>query len=98
MEVVVDQLYDGKTTLPAVLQELVQRAADVLDLDESQRKRTILRIDGHGGSQANVNWLLSQGYQLHTKEYSGKRAARTEVIIVDISKQNRAGVVFVIGV
>lgn len=73
-EVVVDQLYDGKTSLPAVLQELVQRAAAVLELDESRRKRTILRIDGHGGSLADVNWLLSQDYQLHTKEYSGKRA------------------------
>lgn len=32
-EVVVDRLYDGKTTLPVVLQELIGLAADVLALD-----------------------------------------------------------------
>lgn len=75
-EVVVDRLYDGKTVLPAVLQALVQAAAAVLDLDEPKKQRTILRIDGHGGSQADVNWMLGEGYHIHTKEYSGKRAAQ----------------------
>ncbi|KKN21383.1 hypothetical protein LCGC14_0926000 [marine sediment metagenome] len=75
-EVVVDRIYDGKTVLPAVLQELVQQGADVLDLDEAKRARTILRIDSHGGSQAAVNALLDQGYQIHIKEYSSKRAQR----------------------
>lgn len=73
-EVVVDQLYPGNTVLPAVLQELVAEAEQVLELDLSRRRRTILRIDGHGGSRDDVNGLLEQGYHLHTKEYSGKRA------------------------
>lgn len=73
-EVVVDQLYSGNTVLPVVLQELVKQAEGVLELELAQRRRTILRIDGHGGSQDDVNWLLERGYQLHTKEYSGKRA------------------------
>jgi hypothetical protein len=73
-EIVVDQLYPGNTVLPAVLQELVEQAEQVLDLELGQRRRTILRIDGHGGSQADVNWVLERGYQLHTKEYNGKRA------------------------
>jgi len=73
-EVVVDQLYPGQTSLPMVLQELVSRAAQVLELNEAKRRRTIVRIDGHGGSQDDVNWLLEQGYQLHTKEYGGQRA------------------------
>jgi hypothetical protein len=75
-EIVVDRLYDGKTQLPATLQELVQRAEEVLELDEAQRRRTLLRIDGHGGSLDDVNWMLRRGYQLHTKEYNGKRARR----------------------
>ena len=75
-EIVVDQLYPGKTVLPAVLQALVSQAETILDLDLAQRRRTILRIDGHGGSQDDVNHLLAQGYQLHTKEYSGVRAAK----------------------
>lgn len=73
-EVVVDQLYPGNTVLPAVLQELVDAAEQVLELDLTRRCRTILRIDGHGGSQADVNWVLAQGYQLHTKEYNAIRA------------------------
>jgi hypothetical protein len=73
-EVVVDQLYPGQTSLPMVLQALVSRAAQVLSLNEAKRRRTILRIDAHGGSQDDVNWLLKQGYQFHTKEYCGQRA------------------------
>lgn len=73
-EIVVDRLYPGNTVLPAVLQQLVEQAEQVLELDLPRRQRTILRIDGHGGSQADVNWLLERGFQLHTKEYSGKRA------------------------
>jgi len=73
-EIVVDRLYDGKTQLPRVFQELVTRAEEVLGLDEEKRRRTILRMDGHGGSQDDVNWALERGYQLHTKEYSGDRA------------------------
>jgi len=73
-EVVVDQLYSGNTVLPAVLQELVIEAEQVLELDPIRRCRTILRIDGHGGSRADVNWILGQGYQLHTKEYNAPRA------------------------
>ena len=73
-EVVVDQLYPGNTVLPAVLQELVGATEQVLALDLARRCRTILRIDGHGGSQGDVNWALEQGYQLHTKEYNTIRA------------------------
>ena len=75
-EIVVDRLYDGKTQLPRAFQELVLAAETVLDLDEGKRKHTILRADGHGGSRGDVNWTLSRGYQLHTKEYSGDRARR----------------------
>jgi hypothetical protein len=74
-EVVVDQLYRGNTILPTVLQELVGQAADILELDPYRRRHTILRIDAHGGSQANVNWMLKQGYGLITKEYNAVRAS-----------------------
>lgn len=73
-EVVVDQLYEGQTTLPRVLQELVGQAEAVLELDHYRRGRTILRIDAHGGSLDDVNWMLKQGYGLITKEYNAVRA------------------------
>lgn len=73
-EVVFDQLYPGKTTLHPVLPELVSKAAAILALDEARRKRTILRIDAHGGHVSQVNALLEQNYQVHTKEGHGGRA------------------------
>ena len=75
-EIVVDRLYDGKTQLPKAFQELVLAAEEVLGLDEAKRQRTILRADGHGGSRDDVNWALSRGYHIHTKEYSGDRARK----------------------
>jgi len=66
-EIVVDELHPGNTVLPTILLDLVAQTETVLDPDLSQRRRTILRIDGHGGSQDNVNHLLERGYQLHTR-------------------------------
>lgn len=81
-EVVVDLLYDGKTQLPGALQELVEAAATVLDLDENKRQRTIIRVDGHGGSLEDVNWLLAQGYHVHAKEYSARKARKLAESVV----------------
>jgi len=75
-EVVIDRLFDGKTQLPRVFKMLVEAAEEVLDLDEAKRRRTVLRIDGHGGSQDDVNWALKRGYHIHTKEYSHARARK----------------------
>jgi hypothetical protein len=73
-EVVVDRLFAGTTQLTRALQPLMEAAEQTLQLDERQRARTVVRIDAGGGSLDDVNWLLSRGYQLHGKEYSGKRA------------------------
>lgn len=73
-EIVVDQLYNGKRQLDANLQELVLAAEQVLELDETERGQTILRIDGGGGSTDDINWLLSQGYQLLAKARSWQRS------------------------
>lgn len=40
-----------------------------------ERQRTLLRSDAGFGSDDNLVWLLSRGYQVLTKGYSGKRAA-----------------------
>src|SRR5437764_11456636 len=75
-EVVTDRLYDGKTQLTKALQPLVLAAEQSLQLDESKRRRTIIRMDAGGGSLDDVNWLLSQDYLVHTKDYSGNSAAK----------------------
>ena len=73
-EIITDQVYDGKTQLPQAFQPLIEKTEEILELDKSKRKCTLIRADGHGGSVDDVNWALSRGYHLHTKEYSGKKA------------------------
>lgn len=75
-EVVTDRLFDGKTQLTKALVPLLLAAEQTLDLDEDKRRRTIARTDAGGGSLDDVNWMLSRGYQVHTKEYSGKSATK----------------------
>jgi hypothetical protein len=75
-EVVVDRLFDGKTQLTKALQPLLLAAEHTLELDEGKRKHTIVRVDAGGGSLDDVNWMLARGYLVHTKDYSGKSAAK----------------------
>jgi hypothetical protein len=73
-EVVIDRLFAGNTQLTASLQPLVVAAETTLDLNESKRSRTIVRVDSGGGSLDDINWLLARGYLVHAKDYSGQRA------------------------
>jgi hypothetical protein len=75
-EIVVDRLFDGKTQLTRALQPLMLATEKTLQLDESTRSRCIVRLDAGGGSLDDVNWLLSRGYLVHCKDYSGKQAKR----------------------
>jgi hypothetical protein len=75
-EIVVDQLYAGNVQLNTSLQALLKEAGAVLNLDEAKRKRTVVRVDSGGGSLDNINWVLSQGYLYHGKDYSGQKAAK----------------------
>jgi hypothetical protein len=73
-EIIVDRLFPGTTQLHAALPELVLAAEAALELDEGKRRRTILRLDGGGGSRADVNWALWRGYAVHCKDCSTQRA------------------------
>lgn len=72
-EIVVDRLYDGKRQLDRNLSELVESAEEVLALDESRRRQTILRIDGGAGDDDNINWALRRGYQVIVKVKNWRR-------------------------
>ena len=74
-EIVVDQLFDGKTQLASALQPLVVVAEGVLDLDDAKRATTLIRVDAGGGSLGDINWLLARGYQVLAKDYSSARSA-----------------------
>lgn len=75
-EIIVDQLYDGKRQLTGSLRDLVEHAEATLRLDEARRGRTILRIDGGGGTDQHIDWLLERGYHLLVKLFSPARAAK----------------------
>jgi hypothetical protein len=82
-EVVVDRLYRGKRQMERSLQELVTAAEEVLELNESRRKRTIIRVDGGGGRDADVNWLLNRGYHVVVKNKSWRRANKLAASVRD---------------
>lgn len=75
-EVVVDQLFDGKTQLATALQPLLLAAEAVLELDQAKRAGTLIRVDAGGGSVGDINFLLARGYQVLAKDYSSDRSAR----------------------
>lgn len=74
-EIVLDQLFEGKTQLTSALQPLIQAAEGVLELSLAKRLRTSVRIDAGGGRQGAVNFLLSRGYVVLAKDYSSQRSA-----------------------
>jgi hypothetical protein len=80
-EIVVDQLFNGTTYLRTALRPLMEAAEQILDLDQSKRARTIVRIDAGGGSVGEINWLLERDYQLMAKDYSGQRAHKLAVSV-----------------
>ena len=72
-EIVVEQLYPGKVQLEANLQELLKKAEEVLALDETRRKNTIVRVDGGGGTDKHINWLLLRHYWILMKAKNWQR-------------------------
>jgi hypothetical protein len=82
-EIVVERLYEGKRQLDHSFQELVLATEDVLDLTETKRKNTILRMDGGGGDDGNINWVLNRGYRLLTKVRNWQRAYKLAQTVTD---------------
>ncbi len=82
-EVVVEHLLPGTEQLPNALRPLVEATEQVLELDAARRARTLIRVDAGGGSVDDLNWLLSRGYQVLAKEYSGKRARKLAATVED---------------
>jgi Transposase DDE domain group 1 len=80
-EIVVDHLYDGKRQLNACLQELLAAAEAVLELTADTRTRTIVRVDGGGGEDADINWMLQRDYQVLVKVKNWRRAMKLAVSV-----------------
>jgi hypothetical protein len=75
-EIVFQKLYPGKVQLENSLQELVTEADKVLELTEEKRGHTVVRVDGGGGRDADINWLLGQGYGVLAKAHNWQRCQK----------------------
>ena len=75
-EIVTERLYRGKIQLNRSLRQLVQDAESVLGLNPGFRRRTILRVDGGGGSDKDINWLLSRHFHILVKVKNWRRAEK----------------------
>jgi hypothetical protein len=77
-EIVFEKLYAGNTNSCEVLKETLGEVERILGLaeDREKRGRTLVRLDGGFGTDANVNWLCRRGYQLVAKGYGGTRAKK----------------------
>lgn len=75
-EIACEQLYDGKVQLEKCLPGLIELTEKVLELDENRRKRTILRVDGGGGTDGNINWSLLRDYFWMSKVKNWQRTSK----------------------
>jgi hypothetical protein len=74
-ETIWSEVFPGNQHTVNCLPDALKGVQSSLELDEKQRRRTVWRMDGGGGSDANFRLLLQQGYQLHAKGLSSSRAA-----------------------
>jgi hypothetical protein len=75
-ELIFEKLYPGNTNSCEVLKETMKEVERILGSDRATRRRTLVRLDGGFGTDANLNWLLWRGYQIVAKGYGGTRAGK----------------------
>ena len=83
-EVLFEKLYAGNTTSCEVLKRTIGEVERILGLqeDRTKRRRTLIRLDGGFGTDANLNWLMWRGYEFIAKGYGesgllgGRKRAR----------------------
>jgi Transposase DDE domain group 1 len=82
-EIVYEQLYEGKVQLEKGLIGLLEMSENVLDLNETRRQRTIVRVDAGGGTDKNINWALQRGYFWMSKIKNWQRTCKLVAPITD---------------
>lgn len=75
-EIVAEQLYNGKTQLNRSLRRLIEESEETLSLNGGFRRQTVVRVDGGGGNDDDINWLLARGYQIMVKVTHWKRVGK----------------------
>ena len=73
-ETIWSELYPGNQHTVRCLRPAVHAAENALELTAPHRRRTVWRLDGGAGSDAQIRWLLGRGYHLVAKGASNRRA------------------------
>lgn len=73
-ETIWSEMYPGNQHTISCFQPAVLGAETALDLAPAQRRRTVWRLDGGAGSDAQFRWLLARGYHVIGKGLSNFRA------------------------
>jgi hypothetical protein len=82
-ELLVDQLYPGRHQLHQGLAALIAQAERSLNLSEKQRENTLVRIDGGGGSDPEIEWLLRRQYHILLKVKNWNRAQKLAASVTE---------------
>ncbi len=75
-EVIFSELRPGNTNSCEVLKQTLGEVERVLKSSPEKRGRTLVRLDGGFGTEENIEWLCSRGYQFVAKGYGGGRAKK----------------------
>ena len=75
-EIVAEQLYNGKVQLSRSLRPLIEESEETLNLNSGFRRQTVVRVDGGGGNDQDINWLLKRHYQVLVKVTHWKRVQK----------------------
>lgn len=67
-------MFSGNRHTISCLKPAVLGVESSLELAVKQKKRVVWRLDGGGGSDKNLNWLLARSYQVVAKGKSNRRA------------------------
>lgn len=68
------ELFPGNQLTMHCLRQAVLDVECSFELAELHRNRTLYRLDGGAGTDANLTWMLDRGYHVLAKGFSGKRA------------------------
>jgi hypothetical protein len=82
-EILWQALLPGNTLSQATLKPAIQQAQTILDLSADTRRQTVLRWDAGFGTDKNINWMLSQGYQIVGKMYAHTRVAKLARMVTE---------------
>lgn len=82
-EIIFSKLHPGNTNSCEVLKQTMNEVERVLGSSPHKRQRTLIRLDGGFGTDENVEWLCTWGYQFVVKGYGGGRAGKLARSVVE---------------